>query len=305
MHSFNGQINISRDLRQNKQTVIGRYDLIDIVFLCLGIGTAVLLAYLLGFSPIKIVDEFTAILISIFPMVLIISLGFKRVAGIRQINFIRMKLIDKKTKHRLNRKVDKSQIGDRFIVGFEIDRKYVNKYINKFLSYNNLAVLSVRYIRDVKTNKHRVHFIFNLRYKRGESVLEDIVDKFMLNNEIKALSVDDMYKLEDTTKEDNRLVYMLNFYDVKKYRSFISKVKLYADVICYFKKDGKTKYVNTFLVVKDEIKRGKKLTKLEKLDRLCDEYGIILDKLTKEQNAGKLAISYLLTNPFNAYRVYK
>lgn len=305
MHSFNGQINISRDLRQNKQMVIGRYDLTDIIFLCLGVGIAVLLAYLLGFSPIKIVDEFTAILISIFPMVLIISLGFKRVAGIRQINFIRMKLIDKKTKHRLNRKVDKSQIGDRFIVGFEIDRKYVNKYINKFLSYNNLAVLSVRYVRDVKTNKHRVYFILNLRYKRGESVLEDIVDKFMLNNEIKALSADDMYKLEDTTKEDNRLVYMLNFYDVKKYRSFISKVKLYADVICYFKKDGKTKYVNTFLVVKDEIKRGKKLTKLEKLDRLCDEYGIILDKLTKEQNAGKLAISYLLTNPFNAYRVYK
>ena len=305
MHSFNGQINISRDLRQNKQTVIGRYDLTDIIFLCLGIGTAVLLAYLLGFSPIKIVDEFTAILISIFPMVLIISLGFKRVAGIRQINFIRMKLIDKKTKHRLNRKVDKSQIGDRFIVGFEIDRKYVNKYINKFLSYNNLAVLSVRYIRDIKTNKHRVYFILNLRYKRGESVLEDIVDKFMLNNEIKALSVDDMYKLEDTTKEENRLVYMLNLYDVKKYRSFINRAKLYSNVICYFKKDGKTKYVNTFLVVNDEIKKGKKLTKSEKLDRLCDEYGIIFDKLIKEQNAGKLAISYLLTNPFNAYRVYK
>ena len=120
MHnSFNGQINISRDLRQNKQTVIGRYDLTDIVFLSLGIGIAIVVAYILGFSPIKVVDEFTAIIISIAPMVFIISYGFKRVAGMRKIDYVRMKAIDKKSKYRENRKIDKSLIGEKYLVGFE------------------------------------------------------------------------------------------------------------------------------------------------------------------------------------------
>ena len=344
MSNFNGQINISRDLRKNKQVVIGKYDLIDIMFLGLGIGVAIIVAYLLGFSPMKVVDEFTAIIISIVPMVLILSLGFKRVAGIRKINFMRMKSIDKKSKHRVNRKIDKSKIGDKFLTGFEIDRKYVNKYINKFLSYNNLSLLSVRYIKDIKTNKHRIYLILDLRYKKGESIFEDIVNKFTLNNEIKALSVDDIYKLE----EDNRLrfenknnhkketkksiinnlfikqsgedvketddkdltiktykILMLSIYDVKKYRNFINAVKRYADVICYFKKEEKKKYVNTFLVIEDEIKKGKKLTKLEKVEKLCSEYDIIIDKLVREQNVAKVVVSYLLTNPFNAYRIYK
>lgn len=344
MSNFNGQINISRDLRKNKQVVIGKYDLIDIMFLGLGIGVAIIVAYLLGFSPMKVVDEFTAIIISIVPMVLILSLGFKRVAGIRKINFMRMKSIDKKSKHRVNRKIDKSQIGDKFLVGFEVDRKYVNKYINKFLSYNNLSLLSVRYIKDIETNKQKIYLILDLRYKKGEFIFEDIVNKFTLNTEIKALSVDDIYKLE----EDNRLrfenknnhkketkksiinnlfikqsredvketddkdstiktykILMLSIYDVKKYRIFINAVKRYADVICYFKKEEKKKYVNTFLVIEDEIKKGKKLTKLEKVEKLCSEYYIIIDKLVSEQNAAKVAVSYLLTNPFNAYRVYK
>lgn len=344
MSKFNGQINISRDLRQNKQTVIGKYDLTDIAFLSLGIGVAIVVAYLLGFSPIKVVDEFTAIIISIVPMVLIISFGFKRVAGIRKINFIRMKSIDKKSKYRFNRKVDKSQIGEKFIAGFEIDRKYVNKYINKFLSYENLSLLSVRYVKDIETNKHKIYFILDLRYKKGESIFKDIVNKFLLNNEIKALSADDIFKLEENnklrfeTKKEHKKktkksiinnlfkkqsseevkeksvdatiskaykILMLNLYDIKKYRSFINKVKMYADVICYFKKECKTKFVNTFLVVEDEIKKGKKLTKLEKVNKLCYEYGIILDRLGRDQNAGKTAASYLLVNPFNAYRIYK
>ena len=340
MSNFNGQINISRDLRQNKQTVIGKYDLTDIAFLGLGISIAIIVACFLGFSPIKIVDEFTAIIISIAPMILIISFGFKKVAGIRKINFMRMKSIDKKSKYRFNRKADKTQIGERFLTGFEIDRRHVNKYINKFLSYENLSLLSVRYVKDNETNKNKIYFILDLRYKKGESIFNDVVNKFTLNNEIRALSADDIYKLEEDNKlrfengkrkkikKTNKLfikqskedakeidvyksvnktykILMLNLYDIKVYRKFINIVKRYADVICYFKREGKTKFVNTFLVVEDEIKKGKKLTKLEKVEKLSDEYCIILDRLVREQKAGELSTSYLLTNPLNHYRVYK
>ena len=84
---------------------------------------------------------------------------------------------------------------------------------------------------------------------------------------------------------------------------FTSKNKKQPAIAALF--TGKIKYVNTFLAVKEEAKIGKKLTKLEKVEKLCIEYGIILDRLNRDQNAGKAAISYLLTNPLNAYRKYK
>lgn len=350
---FNGQINISRDLRKNKQVVIGKYDLTDIIFLLLGFGVAIIVSYVLGFSPLKVVDEFTAILISIFPMLLIISLGFKRTAGIRQFNYIRMKQIDKKSRVRFNRRFDNTQKGDKFIAGFLVDRKYVNKYINKFLSYDNLSLLQVRWIKDIDTNKNSIYFLLDLRYENYDDVFIDLMDKFSFNKELIGLSYEELNNLQkdidlrfdninkkktidknifknysiqkmfnknknnmrEVTNNENNVIdkyknkkykiYMLNIYDVKVYKKFINIVNRYCDVVCYFKRDGKKKIVNTFLLIEDEIKKGKKWTKLEKIDELCIDLGIIVDKLTNDQVAGRNAVSYLMTNPFNNYRVYK
>ena len=193
---FNGQINISRDLRKNKQVVIGKYDMIDIIFLLLGFSIAIIVSYVLGFSPLKVVDEFTAILISIFPMLLIISLGFKRTAGIRQFNYIRMTQIDKKSRVRFNRKFDKTQNSERFIAGFLVDRKYVNKYINKFLSYDNLSLLQVRWIKDIETNKNSIYLLLDLRYENYDDVFIDLMDKFSFNKELIGLSYKELNNLQ-------------------------------------------------------------------------------------------------------------
>ena len=314
---FNGQINISRDLRKNKQVVIGKYDLTDIIFLLLGFFVAIIVAYFLGFSPFKVMDEFLAIIIAIFPMLLIISLGFKRTAGIRQFNYLIMKSIDKKSRVRFNRMFDKTQTGERFIAGFIVDKKYVNKYINKFLSYENTQLLSVRYVKDNETNKNKIIFLLDLGYEKDDDIFLDLMEKFSLNKEIKVLSKNDLLNLQNeidkkfgkTSDKNNEYkkyyIYMLNLYDIKVYKKFINAVKRYSDVICYFKKDGKKRQVNTFLLIEDEVKRGKKLTKLEKIEKLNNEYGIVVDKLTNEQEAGKEAVSYLMTNPFNNYRVYR
>ena len=114
---------------------------------------------------------------------------------------------------------------------------------------------------------------------------EDILDKMIRNNEV--------------------VVYMLNVYNSKNYRIFIKKVKKYALVLQYFKKVDKVKYVNTFLIIDKVNNNRKKITKIEQVENLCIEYEIVLDRLTKEQNASREAISYLITNPFNAYRVYR
>ena len=305
MNSFNGQINISRDLRQNKQTVLGKYDLTDIMFLVFGVGTAITFAYLVGFL-LKITDEFVAIIISLIPMILIISFGFRRVAGIRQFNYTRMKMINKKTRFRLNRINDKTQIGEKYLIGFEIDIKYIGKYIDKFLNYDNLNLLQLRYIKDIAA-KDKVHIILDMRYKKQESIMEDVVNKFFLNKEIKALSVEDIYRLDEkiSLSHDKYIVYMLNLYDIKILNHFIDKVKIYCDVVCYIKSDAENKYINTFLIINSEISRDNGPSDLDKVEKLCNENSIILNRLTKEQQAGKIAVSYLMNNPFNSYRLYK
>ncbi len=344
--NFNGQINISRDLRQNKQTIFGKYDLIDIIFIFFAFSISFLIGYILGFSKIKIFDEFTAIIISVIPMIVILAVGFKKVAGIRLFNYLRFLIIDKKTQNRKKFNADITQIGDKYIIGFLIDRKYINKYINKFFNFENLILMQVRYVKNIKKSENKIQLLLNLKYKKNDDIFIDIVNKFSFNTELKGLSNDELINYEKNIdlkfgnknhqkqnidiiknfsflnklfiKKDDKekevkiknsdkhyVIYMLNIYDNKKYKKFVNKVKRYAEVICYFKKIDNKKYVNTFLIVDREIKRKKQLTKIEKIDKLCNEYGVILDKLVREQETGKLAISYFMTNPFNNYREFR
>ena len=303
---FNGQINISRDLRLNKQTVIGKFDLTDIIFLSIGIIVAILISYILGFSPLKMMDELTAIFISLIPMSIILSFGFRRVAGMRQFEFIRMQQIDKKSKFRVNRIKGDVKKSDDFIVCVESEKRHVNKYLKKFLDYENLKLLSIRYLKD------KVIYLLDLEYKDVNNIFYDIVEKFSLNNELKSIPVEKMKEQEDILdkmiRNNEVVVYMLNVYNSKNYRIFIKKVKKYALVLQYFKKVDKVKYVNTFLIIDKEENKGnnkKKATNIEQVENLCSEYEIVLDRLIKEQNASREAISYLMTNPFNAYRVYR
>lgn len=189
-NGFNGQINISRDLRQNKQVVLGKYDLTDIIFFAIAVVTALILAYTIGFSTIKIVDEFLAIIISVIPMLIILSFGFRKVAGIRKFNYLRMKNIDKKLNVRSLYNNDINSIGDKFIVAFEIDKDKVEYYRNKLLFISNLKRLQIRYERE------KVILILDLRYKKDDSIFLDIYNKYFNINEYKRITVEDLYILE-------------------------------------------------------------------------------------------------------------
>lgn len=326
---FNGQINISRDLRQNKQTVFGKYDLTDIIFLGLGGSVAIIVAYTLGFL-LKVVDEYVAIMISLIPMSLIINLGFRRVAGMRHYNFLLLKQIEKKSRYRQNRKREIREEGvkeekkikeiNKYILGIEVDKKYVNKYINLFISYENIERIAVHY------KKSKIIFMIEIKYEVGEDILNDLVEKFSLNKNIELLSAKDINNLEEESSkrflvkakqkkkkkdkdkneeikniEEPKIV-MMNLYEVDNYRKFISIIRKQVEVVSYFKKIKKTKYVNTFIVIEED-KKGNK--KYEKFKEQCEKYGVVIDNLITEKQGAKRAISYYMTNKFNAYRIYK
>ena len=194
MNNFNGQINISRDLRQNKQTVIGKYDLTDILFLFMGISIAIIVAYVLGFSEIKIFDEFTAIIISLIPMILIISLGFRKVAGMRQIDYIRMRQIDKRSNVRIITKNDRLNNGDKYLIPLEIKDDYLDEFLNEFLSIDNIKRIQIRYERN------RVIAILDKRYSNkeyeSENLFLELYSKFYRHKGIKYLASEEIYLLE-------------------------------------------------------------------------------------------------------------
>ena len=194
MNNFNGQINISRDLRQNKQTVIGKYDLTDILFLFMGISIAIIVAYVLGFSEIKIFDEFTAIIISLIPMILIISLGFRKVAGMRQIDYIRMRQIDKRSNVRIITKNDRLNNGDKYLIPLEINDDYLDEFLNEFLSIDNIKRIQIRYERN------RVIAILDKRYSNkeyeSENLFLELYSKFYRHKGIKYLASEEIYLLE-------------------------------------------------------------------------------------------------------------
>ncbi|MBR1453593.1 MAG: hypothetical protein IJ593_03000, partial [Lachnospiraceae bacterium] len=102
--------------------------------------------------------------------------------------------------------------------------------------------------------------------------------------------------------ENDKKVFMLSLYNKVIYKEFINRVKKYCDIVQYFKKEGKKIYVNTFLIIKNEVRKGKRLTKEDKVVNKCNEYKVFIDELSKEQKSAKYAVSNLMTNKYNAYR---
>lgn len=300
--SFNGQINVSRDLRQNKQTVIGKYDGLDIIFLSIALFTSIITAYLLGFY-FKIIDEFVSVAIALIPLTLIISLGFRKTAGMRRVFYILMNLMYKRSKVRENRIYEKNtrRAGNRYLVMLRMEPKSINKYIKKCLKYDNLNRLQVRMTKDKNRKLSEIHFVLELIYSKNESIMSDMIKKFSLNEVFTGISVEETEIYEKELGND-RKIFMLNLYDKKIYKEFINKVKKYCEVVCYFKKVDKKIYVNTFLLIENEKRKGKRLTKEDKVLTKCNEYKVLVDELSKEQKSAKYAVSYLMTNKYNAYR---
>ena len=300
--SFNGQINVSRDLRQNKQVIIGKYDGLDIIFLSVGLFTSIITAYLLGFY-FKLVNEFLSIVIALVPLTIIISFGFRKTAGMRQVFYILMNLMYKRSKVRENRvnEINTKRTGEKFLVILKIKHKSINKYIKKYLKFDNLDRLQIRWTKDKRKKASEVHFVLEFTYNKNESIMSDMIKKFLLNDEFIGIPVEEIEIYEKELEKDKK-VFMLSLYDKKIYKEFVNKVKKYCDVVSYFKKSGKKIYVNTFLLIENEKRKGTRLTKEDKVLTKCNEYKVLVDELSKEQKSAKYAISYLMTNKSNAYR---
>lgn len=174
MLNFNGQINISRDLRQNKQTVIGKRDLTDIIFLVLGVGISCLTGYLFGYY-LKAIDEFATIFVAIIPLVIVMLLGFRKKAGMRYFYYVMMTLISKCSKNRYNKSkffnvIDKEKlvvnqrsknILDKVILILSVNKEDIKETLKKYLNNEIVYRIQLR----IKGNQILMLLELNYSYK--------------------------------------------------------------------------------------------------------------------------------------------
>lgn len=177
---FNGQIGVSRDLRQNKQTVLGKLDLTDIIFFTIGIISSLLFAYIFGFA-LKIIDELFAMILSVIPMILVLSLGFRREAGMRYFDFLLMNFINDRSKQRIN----KANINDILITNKRIIEVKTKKELkSKLLKEKVIDALKVITIKNrvKKANAIRIKNVIDktiLVFYVHECDIERLADRYI------------------------------------------------------------------------------------------------------------------------------
>lgn len=246
---FNGQINISRDLRQNKQTIFGKRDLLDIIFIVIGVSSAILVSYLLGFY-LKIIDEFLAVFMGLMPMVLILILGFKRKAGIRYIFYLLMNKISKCRNNRTNKENinevlseekkkskksillrEKRQISIKSILPLKILKKKTNDNVKsgKILDENNKSESIIIKV----SNKNKK--IFNKIILVFEANVDNVTEliKEYLSNEI-------VSRIQLRLKEDKCILLVELNYSYKEFLSLYIKNE-YKTIGVQTNKKGKIK----------------------------------------------------------------
>lgn len=276
MSNFNGQINISRDLRQNKQTILGKRDFTDLVFIVIGISVAVLLAYFLGFY-FKVLDEFSAVVISLIPMVIILTFGFRKKAGIRWIYYLVASMYEKKSKNRSNRELLTNVI--------KINKRTVNKEKQKNEKHKtNIFKNIINIYKDTKNKKNENKKInendsVDVNTSKKETNNKIVIDKtiFVLETDgnIKDLALgyiekSNIEKVQVRLKNENKKLLLLENFS---YKTFLND---------YIKKE-----------VNDIVKNEKWLKKLkDKIKYLIYEKKKYYNKFNKFLNLSSYNVNY-------------
>lgn len=232
-NGFNGQINISRDLRQNKQTVFGKRDLLDIIFIVIAVAVAVLVSYVLGFY-LKIIDEFSAVIIGLIPMVIILILGFKRKAGIRYAFYVLMNRISKARNFRTNKENFSEVINKEKKNIIKATKQNIKKHITL------KEILNLKYLKDkilnrkiqnveVNNNDDNIKTTSKEQYKKNNRIINKIILVLNTNTEkidelAKEYLINDMVSRIQIRLKDDKCILLLELnYSYKEFLSIYIK----------------------------------------------------------------------------------
>lgn len=236
---FDGIINISSDIRKNKRTLIGKYDVKDLIF----IGIAVLAWIILSVIFIILANEdlipiYAIVLITI--IIPIMYVGFKKKIDMPMLDYIMMNRKSNNRAIRTQTNINRKNNHPKTFVSFEL----VN---NGSISDEDLIKIKIRELSEIfDVRATQLVFSDKIFINMSVSLTEDfsiipIYNYLKRNNNIKARKMDDILKFNETiySINPNRKIRKyknnskVNDINDKNFKSKVYKVKLYNEKINY------------------------------------------------------------------------
>lgn len=219
-NEFSETINISSNIKDNKKTIIGRFDLKDILFILIAgvVGIGVLSVLLVVLS---IRNMFVILLVLALFEVPIVTLGFLKLHNIPVLDYIKMKNKSDNKSYRKQIVRRKESKVDKYILGFAVNFSQLEEVANtlhKFIPYENIGLKiefnKVFLVVEVKES-------FNINY-------EGLFNYLIPSNTIKFISYE----------------------DIKNYETYINSLK-------FTNKKYNKKFINTINRNKERLKKLK------------------------------------------------
>ena len=242
-NEFDGTINISSNIKDNKNTIIGKFDLRELLFfLIAGVVGIIVLSILIGLLAIKsIFIVFVVLAIIEIP---IITLGFLKLYNIPAVDYIKMKAkSDNSTYRKQVHKVKKDK-NDKYLMTFVVEYNFeeLEEVINKIHSFISFKKI------ELKIMFNMIYLIIDVR-EDFDIDYSNFFDYLRVSKDIKYISYEDIKNYETYIKS-------LKFIDknyAKKQLKEINKTKEQLDKIKPFKEcNGRYNYLTNRIIESKE-----------------------------------------------------
>lgn len=242
-NEFDGTINISSNIKDNKNTIIGKFDLRELLFLLIaGVVGIIALSILIGLLAIKsIFIVFVVLAIIEIP---IITLGFLKLYNIPAVDYIKMKAkSDNSTYRKQVHKVKKDK-NDKYLMSFAVEYNFeeLEEVINKIHSFISFKKIELKIMFNMIYLTIDVREDFDIDYS-------NLFDYLRVRKDIKYISYEDIKNYETYIKS-------LKFIDknyAKKQLKEINKTKEQLDKIKPFKEcNGRYNYLTNRIIESKE-----------------------------------------------------
>ena len=242
-NEFDGTINISSNIKDNKNTIIGKFDLRELLFfLIAGVVGIIVLSILIGLLAIKsIFIVFVVLAIIEIP---IRTLGFLKLYNIPAVDYIKMKAkSDNSTYRKQVHKVKKDK-NDKYLMTFVVEYNFeeLEEVINKIHSFISFKKI------ELKIMFNMIYLIIDVR-EDFDIDYSNFFDYLRVSKDIKYISYED-------TKNYETYIKSLKFIDknyAKKQLKEINKTKEQLDKIKPFKEcNGRYNYLTNRIIESKE-----------------------------------------------------
>ena len=307
---FYGTININSNIKNNKKTIIGNFDLKDLLFILLGILVG-LMSMTIMFFIIGINSIFICIIVIALVEIPIITIGFRKVNEIPYLDYIIMNDKSNNTKIRslVKRKNNKKE---KYILSYKFNIENEDLISSIDIKLKELRNIFNNNIVQVKIGSFGVYLTISITDEKNVNY-EMFIHSYINDKELKGMGIDDINnynkiifdsiiyngnKANNNTDKKNLNHNYIIVFKIKLYRDpfdykFIEEILQFAEVTKYYYED-ENNHFNTYILL-----RGNDFDIKEKIIRLniiSEKYKVLLSEICEENI--KNTISLLMENVY-------